>query len=94
MLGKKIVDGANGCKQKLLQERKRKLEWLEKCVAKQIHPDTGRPLTEGDKRDLHWIFNQVLEQQPSEKATKESATPDANNIHVGDDWTPPETSLA
>ncbi|KAI7475652.1 hypothetical protein KC351_g9959 [Hortaea werneckii] len=94
VLGKKIIDGANGCKQKLLQERKRKLEWLEKCVAKQIHPDTGRPVTEGDKRDLHWIFNQVLEQQPSEKATKKRATPDANNIHVGDDWTPPETSLA
>ncbi|KAI6914835.1 hypothetical protein KC318_g433 [Hortaea werneckii] len=84
VLGKKLVDGLPGSigyRQKLEKERQRKVDWLQKCNAENLHPDTGRPATRQDMKDIPWVFQEGFREHAEEFNDED--------IRVGDEWTPP-----
>ena len=91
LMGKKSVDGPNGYRETLLAQQEAKLEWLKKCKANNLHPDTGKPISLEDKQSMPWLFpvappGSSTGAQSRKKGKDDAGTP---NVGVGDGWNPP-----
>ena len=91
LMGKRSVDGPNGYRETLLAQREAKLEWLKKCKANNLHPDTGKPISLEDKQSMPWLFPMAPPRSSAGAQSRKQGKDDAGtpNVGVGDDWNPP-----
>ncbi|KYG41989.1 hypothetical protein M433DRAFT_7513 [Acidomyces richmondensis BFW] len=89
VLGRKLVDGDSGYLPIVLEQRRKKLEWIDKCKAQNLHPDTGKQINPRERESFPWIFSDRSQPGSHSSSARQNMEASVSQIQVGDGFVAP-----